>query len=53
MRWDEIVGSIATKDYSEDELNEKKYVVTGTRAEYGLFIGFERNLRDKEFNFNL
>lgn len=33
MRWDEIVGTIANKDYTEDELI---CIVTGTRAEYGL-----------------
>ena len=38
MRWDEVIGRYAVKDFSIDELilYEKVCVVTGTRAEYGL-----------------
>ena len=39
MRWDELLGLEAKKDFQADELSinlKKVLVITGTRAEYGL-----------------
>jgi len=48
MRWDEVIGHVSPRNFSEDELIEllsrKICVITGTRAEYGLLrLGHARH----------
>jgi hypothetical protein len=56
MKWDEVIGTKATKNYKKDEINMSKRkicIVTGSRAEYGLLYWLIKEIKKiKILNFS-